>query len=211
MIDESDPHAMRAEQANRLVTARLFAGYKRAADAVRRFGWTYNTYILHERGKRGLRWAAARRYAEAYGVSLRWLMLEQDAPTPGEGVDFISASERPAPVNVWSAPPAGAVLSSDMPETGITSNLARERDWYRRAAATGMDYLLVRLGQQNRVTPETIAELSEYAARRVIAERAAERYRQIQATRSQHQSATDKELAPRNSDRPAPLDRDDRK
>jgi phage repressor protein C with HTH and peptisase S24 domain len=61
-------------EAERLVQARVQRGYPDAKSASEAFGWTYDTYIQHERGERGLRKAVAAKYAKAYGVTAAWLL-----------------------------------------------------------------------------------------------------------------------------------------
>lgn len=63
----------RPAEAKRLEQARLRRGFKSAREAAARFGWTYDTYIQHERGERGLA-RAAEKYAKAYRVSRGWLL-----------------------------------------------------------------------------------------------------------------------------------------
>lgn len=76
----------------RLVQARERAGYRSAADACRAFGWSYDTYVQHERGERGIPRAAAR-YAAAYRVPEGWLLTGEgspDGPIPATTVPVIS-------------------------------------------------------------------------------------------------------------------------
>lgn len=63
----------RPETAIRLERARQARGFKTAKDAARFFGWSYETYIQHEQGIRGLS-RAAKRYADAFKVGEGWLL-----------------------------------------------------------------------------------------------------------------------------------------
>lgn len=63
----------RPDFAKRLEQARVSRGFLNAKDATRRFGWTYETYIQHEQGIRGIS-RAARKYADAFKVSEAWLL-----------------------------------------------------------------------------------------------------------------------------------------
>jgi hypothetical protein len=63
----------RPEAAKRLVKAREGRGFRNPKDAANYFGWTYETYIQHEQGTRGITRAAAR-YAKAFRVSEGWLL-----------------------------------------------------------------------------------------------------------------------------------------
>lgn len=64
----------------RLRSARLRAGYGKAVDAARAFGWEPPTYHAHENGTRGLTARAAAKYARAYHVLPSWLLF-------GDGAD----------------------------------------------------------------------------------------------------------------------------
>jgi len=68
------------ELAQRLTKAREIAGCKDAKAACDRFGWTYHTYIQHERGERGFSAKTAERYARAYKVRVEWLYLGLGTP-----------------------------------------------------------------------------------------------------------------------------------
>lgn len=73
--DESDSASGSMERvADRLVQARVAAGFRYAADAARRFGWNPTTYQAHESGMRGVKAPRAKEYAAAFGVSDGWLL-----------------------------------------------------------------------------------------------------------------------------------------
>lgn len=57
----------------RLIEARLRAGYRSAREAAAALGVNYQTYVSHENGNKGLS-RSAERYASAYRVSLDWLL-----------------------------------------------------------------------------------------------------------------------------------------
>ncbi len=63
----------RPDFAKRLEKARIERGFDTAKDAARYFGWTYETYIQHEQGIRGISRAASK-YAKAFRVSEAWLL-----------------------------------------------------------------------------------------------------------------------------------------
>jgi len=67
-VSPMEPH-------ERLRAARERAGYKDAAEAARRFGWTEPTYRSHENGSRNFTRKGAERYARAFRVSPEWLFL----------------------------------------------------------------------------------------------------------------------------------------
>ena len=90
----------RPDTAIRLEQARLRRGFKSAKAAARRFNWNYDGYIQHERGERGYGKKAAE-YADAYRVSLAWLLTgegPESATVPvvgyvGAGGDVVYSEE----------------------------------------------------------------------------------------------------------------------
>lgn len=64
---------MTEEIHNRLMKARVDAGFRTAIDASRRFGWNEFTYRAHESGLRGVKQKTIKEYAKAYKVSEAWL------------------------------------------------------------------------------------------------------------------------------------------
>jgi phage repressor protein C with HTH and peptisase S24 domain len=85
-----------ATPAMRLRVARERAGFKSAADAVERFGWKQSTYLAHENGQNGIRPDKAAAYADAYRVSVGWLLSgegdaghqgTEDKPNTGSIID----------------------------------------------------------------------------------------------------------------------------
>lgn len=80
----------RPDPAKRLQRARESRGFKTPKDASRFFGWSYETYIQHEHGTRGIPRAASR-YANAFRVSEGWL-LTGEGTGPKEEADVPSAT-----------------------------------------------------------------------------------------------------------------------
>lgn len=58
----------------RLRLAREKAGFKSAAEAIERFGWKASTYLAHENGQNGIRADKAAVYADAFKVTVGWLL-----------------------------------------------------------------------------------------------------------------------------------------
>lgn len=82
--------------AERLRFARQAAGYERAVDAARAFGWVFPTYHSHENGNRGLGEAAAA-YTDAFKVSMDWLVKGKGVgPSTRGGME--GETIRPVPV-----------------------------------------------------------------------------------------------------------------
>lgn len=73
MPSMADPSVPDPEMAARLKQAREAAGYETATAAAVAKGYVYSTYAGHENGKRGFH-DDAQKYAQAYGVSLDWLL-----------------------------------------------------------------------------------------------------------------------------------------
>ncbi|MBS7545064.1 helix-turn-helix domain-containing protein [Ancylobacter oerskovii] len=92
--------------AGRLKRARINAGYRTAAKAIRAFGWVGSTYYGHENGDRGMDVADAKKYAEAYGV--HWVtLLEGEAPTVAHPKQLIRIIAR---LTEWIDAEVGAEL-----------------------------------------------------------------------------------------------------
>lgn len=74
--------------ADRLRHARIEAGFQKASDAIKRFGWTEQTYYSHENGRRSFH-DDAPEYAWAFKVSLEWLLTGKGAKPDAELNEFI--------------------------------------------------------------------------------------------------------------------------
>lgn len=59
--------------AERLRRARINAGFERASDAARRFGWSYSRYMNYENGERSVPPKQAILFASAYGVTVDYI------------------------------------------------------------------------------------------------------------------------------------------
>lgn len=64
---------MTNELHNRLMKARVDAGFRTAIDAARRYGWNEFTYRAHESGVRGVKPKTIKEYSKAFKVSEAWL------------------------------------------------------------------------------------------------------------------------------------------
>lgn len=73
----------RPDFAKRLEKARKDRGFRTPKDAARFFDWTYETYIQHEQGIRGISRAAGR-YAKAFRVSEAWLLTGESGGLPAK-------------------------------------------------------------------------------------------------------------------------------
>lgn len=75
-MDDFQERSERQERAVRLAKARTAAGYESPALIAQRFpDWNINRYKAHEAGRNDFSTAAAKTYADAFGVSVQWLML----------------------------------------------------------------------------------------------------------------------------------------
>jgi transcriptional regulator with XRE-family HTH domain len=76
--------------ADRLRRARISAGYERATEAVRKFGWNYSRYMNYENGERAVPPKQAILFASAFGVTVDYIYF-------GKG-DTLNQSERVLPL-----------------------------------------------------------------------------------------------------------------
>ncbi len=67
--------------AARLRQARQAAGFVRASEAVRKFGWAYSRYMNYENGERAIPPKQAILFASAYGVSIDYIYFGKDELT----------------------------------------------------------------------------------------------------------------------------------
>lgn len=65
---------------DRLKQTRAEAGYSTATDAARAFGWPISSYLGYENGDREPGKDTARKIAEAYRISLDWLLTGRGSP-----------------------------------------------------------------------------------------------------------------------------------
>ncbi len=70
------------DSSDRLRELRIKKGFETAIDAAKAFGWNENTYKSHENGARGINFAAARRYAAAYGSTANYIMSGEATASP---------------------------------------------------------------------------------------------------------------------------------
>ena len=72
----------------RLKLARETAGFKTAAEAVRRYSWNEPTYFAHENGSRGFKGKAVE-YATKFKVNLDWLLAGKGEMRTGSTVPLV--------------------------------------------------------------------------------------------------------------------------
>lgn len=90
--------------ADRLTEARKHAGFRVRREAVGAFGWSYDTYVSHENGRRGIKRSVLSTYADAFNVSLNWLLT--GVGSSGEKVEIQSQGDSG---DAFSLPVLGAV------------------------------------------------------------------------------------------------------
>lgn len=79
----------------RLEEARLDAGFKKMADAIREFGWHPQTYASHENGQtKRIPDQAAVAYAKAYNVNPAWLKSLSDVKVLANGPPVVPDGEK---------------------------------------------------------------------------------------------------------------------
>jgi phage repressor protein C with HTH and peptisase S24 domain len=117
------------QKAERLKQAREGAGFERAVDAARRFGWIESTYMGHENGSRGFKADTAHAYAGAFRVSPEWLLWGGNPQK--DAIAETSAASRPTLVPVYDVEASaghGAVVEYE----SIAYSLAFPPDYLRR-------------------------------------------------------------------------------
>jgi transcriptional regulator with XRE-family HTH domain len=78
--------------AERLRRARIDAGFERASDATRRFGWSYSRYMNYENGERAVPPKQAILFASAYGVTVDYIYFGKgDFPHETQGAHGLSS------------------------------------------------------------------------------------------------------------------------
>ncbi len=76
--------------AERLRRSRIHAGYERATEAVRKFGWNYSRYMNYENGERAIPPKQAILFASAFSVTVDYIYF-------GKG-DILNQTERTLPL-----------------------------------------------------------------------------------------------------------------
>jgi hypothetical protein len=108
---------MTTTMSDRLKQARVTAGFYKASDAIKKFGWKASTYRAHESQQNQFDAATALNYARAYGVNAGWLLTGEgemsvrykDAASRAAG-QTMRLQERPASFDA-RIPIRGAVAS----------------------------------------------------------------------------------------------------
>lgn len=151
MIDAGRaPSGPQTEQAKRLIEARLRAGFEHAKTAADRFGWVYETYTQHEKGNRRIKWSVAKKYAEAFGVPIGWLMLEP-------GVVLNGGAEAAA---------------TDTTSNDIADSLATSRRLMVEAARQAIEFALAGLPTPADLPEDRLQTFAELATQLVLARQA---------------------------------------
>ncbi len=114
------------ERRERLVRARLAAGYtnaKQAAEALKNKGLVETTYRSHENGVRSLTKNAAHKYAAAFGISFEWLwgakgemgqpLVDRPISNVAPGITAIVPSSKLIPVMGRARAGEGGVIVLD--------------------------------------------------------------------------------------------------
>jgi phage repressor protein C with HTH and peptisase S24 domain len=110
-----------SELKDRIREARAAAGFAKATAAARAKGFVVSTYLGYENGDREPGAQAAVKIAQAYGVTLDWLLLDKGPPRPGQPL-----------VQIRGRVGAGAVVTDDAEreefERGEWAKLPRESE-----------------------------------------------------------------------------------
>jgi hypothetical protein len=97
---------MTTTMSDRLKQARVSAGYYKASDAIKKFGWKASTYRAHESQQNQFDATTALSYARAYGVNAGWLLTGEGEmsvryrePAPRPAGQTMRLQETPASFN----------------------------------------------------------------------------------------------------------------
>jgi transcriptional regulator with XRE-family HTH domain len=78
--------------ADRLRRARISAGFERASDATRRFGWSYSRYMNYENGERSIPPKQAILFASAYRITVDYIYFgKTDFSNENEGAHGLTS------------------------------------------------------------------------------------------------------------------------
>lgn len=117
-----------SERHDRLRQARIDAGFKTQAEAVRRYGWNANTYKSNENGNAPFSFDQATHYGKAYGVQAEWLYSGKGAKKADAGVPIIGRVGADAEGRVLRTVGQAANDSAPLPTGGTTDSVALEVD-----------------------------------------------------------------------------------
>lgn len=120
-----------SEQANRLRSARIAAGFPSAASAAEFLGERAPTYSGHENGSRGIPPEKARKYARAFRVTPEWILFGRGGPSASTGSDAAPPIEQTALVPVYDVQ-ASAGFGSIVDGEEHVASLAFPPDYLRR-------------------------------------------------------------------------------
>lgn len=117
-----------AERHDRLRQARIEAGFKTQAEAVRRHGWNPNSYKSNENGNAPFSFDQGEEYAKAYNVRAEWLYSGKGEKRAGGGVPIIGRVGADAEGRVIRTLGQAANDSAPMPTGGTSDSVALEVD-----------------------------------------------------------------------------------
>ncbi len=110
----------------RLAQARRDAGYATPTEAARARGWNEITYRAHENGERGIRPAAAARYAKAFRVSAGWILTGEGRRDQVDQVPIVGLAGASVEGGVAYSETDGELGMADRPTNGSDKTVALE-------------------------------------------------------------------------------------
>lgn len=116
------------ERHDRLRRARIDAGFKTQAEAVRRHGWNPNTYKSNENGFAPFSFDQATSYGRAYKVRPEWLYSNKGAMRDTDEVPIIGRVGADPEGRIIRAAAQAANDSAPMPTGGTSDSVAVEVD-----------------------------------------------------------------------------------
>lgn len=148
-----------SERHDRLRQARISAGFRTQAEAVRRYGWNANTYKSNENGNAPFGYEQAKSYAKAYRVKPAWLYDGSGSMRDNDGAPIIGRV---------GADPEGRVLrltgqaSNDLaplPTGGTSDSVALEVDGHSMRGFADDGALVYFENQHTPPTDDMIGEI----------------------------------------------------
>lgn len=148
-----------SERHDRLRTARIGAGFKTQAEAVRRFGFNPNTYKSNENGNAPFSYDQAEEYARAYRIRAEWLYAGRGPMKEGGGVPIIGRVGADPEGRVIRTVGQAANDSVPMPTGGTSDSVAVEVDGHSMRGFADDGALVYFENQKTPPTEDMIGEI----------------------------------------------------
>ena len=147
------------ERHDRLRKARIAAGFKTQAEAVRRFGWNPNSYKSNENGNAPFSFDQAQTYGKAYKVRSEWLYSGAGAMRADEGVPILGKVGADPEGRIIRASGQGSPDMAPMPTGGTSAAVALEVDGHSMRGFADDGALVYFEDQRTPPTPDMFGEV----------------------------------------------------